>query len=362
VAAKRSQPIPNVSLRENEERLRLIANAAPVLLWLAGTDKLCTYVNQRWLEFTGRMLEQELGNGWTESFHPDDVARCLEVYFNAFDRRESFQMEYRLRRHDGEYRWILDSGTPTYNQSGSFDGYIGSAVDVTERKLEEDALSKVSQRLIEAQEKERSWIARELHDDINQRLAMLAMQLDLMAQKLPAAMSEMRRKMVEVSEEAAGLSSDIQALSHRLHSSSLKHLGLADAGGALCREFSTRHRVKINFQSETVPKGLAQNVSLCLFRVLQEALQNAIKHSGAARVQVSLTGRAQVLHLTVRDDGAGFNPEQALVGTGLGLTSMKERMKLVNGHVSIDSEPGRGTVIHARVPLQVPKKAARPNT
>jgi signal transduction histidine kinase len=158
------------------------------------------------------------------------------------------------------------------------------------------------------------------------------------------------------------LSSDIQALSHRLHSSSLKHLGLRDAGGALCREFSARHRIKINFQSENVPQDLAQDVSLCLFRVLQEALQNAIKHSGSTSVQVSLTGRTQALHLTVRDDGTGFNPEQALVGAGLGLTSMKERMKLVNGHVSIDSEPGRGTVIHARVPLQVPKRAARSAT
>jgi len=156
--------------------------------------------------------------------------------------------------------------------------------------------------------------------------------------------------------------SDAFALRYFSHICRWLNPEMADAGGALCREFSTRHRVKINFQSETIPKDLAQNVALCLFRVLQEALQNAIKHSGAARVQVSLTGRAQALHLTVRDDGAGFNPEQALVGTGLGLTSMKERMKLVNGHVSIDSEPGRGTVIHARVPLQVPKKAARPGT
>src|ERR1700740_3625363 len=97
----------NAQLRESEERFRLVANTAPVMIWMSGIDKLCTYFNRGWLEFTGRSLDQELGNGWAEGVHPDDLEKCLQTYTGAFDRRERFQMEYRLRRHDGEYRWIF---------------------------------------------------------------------------------------------------------------------------------------------------------------------------------------------------------------------------------------------------------------
>ena len=113
-------------LREGEERFRLVANTVPVMIWMSGTDKLCTYVNQPWLEFTGRPLEAELGNGWAESVHPEDLNRCMHTYTQAFDRRESFQTEYRLRRHDGEYRWLSDTGVPRFNPDHSFAGYIGS--------------------------------------------------------------------------------------------------------------------------------------------------------------------------------------------------------------------------------------------
>jgi PAS domain S-box-containing protein len=135
---------------------------------MAGADKLCTYFNQPW-QFTGRPLEADLGNGWTEVVHPEDVSTCLDTYSRAFDRRDRFEMQYRLRRHDGEYRWVSDIGVPRYNPDGSFAGYIGSCMDVTDRKLAEEALASMGRKLIEAHEEERTWIARELHDDINQR-------------------------------------------------------------------------------------------------------------------------------------------------------------------------------------------------
>ena len=119
---------------ESEERFRLVANTAPVMIWMSGTDKLCTYFNKPWLDFTGRSIESELGNGWAEWVYPEDFKTCMETYIKAFDRREKFSMEYRLRRHDGEYRWILDIGVPRLNEDGSFAGYIGSCIDVTERK------------------------------------------------------------------------------------------------------------------------------------------------------------------------------------------------------------------------------------
>jgi two-component system sensor kinase FixL len=125
------------ALRESEIRFRTMANTAPVMIWLSGTDKLCTFFNTGWLDFTGRALAQELGNGWAEGVHRDDLDRCLEVYVNSFDARQPFTMEYRLRRSDGEYRWLLDSGTPRFAPDGAFLGYVGSCIDISERKLAE---------------------------------------------------------------------------------------------------------------------------------------------------------------------------------------------------------------------------------
>src|SRR6185295_15760827 len=127
-------------LQESEKRFRNMADAAPVMIWISGPDKLCTYFNQGWLEFTGRTVEEELGSGWTGGVHEDDYTRCLDIYCSSFDARQPFKMEYRLRRADGVYRWIYDTGTPRFNSSGVFLGYIGSCIDIADRKEAEDAL------------------------------------------------------------------------------------------------------------------------------------------------------------------------------------------------------------------------------
>jgi PAS domain S-box-containing protein len=137
-------------LRAREERFRTMANTAPVMIWIAGADKLCTFFNKGWLDFTGRSLEQELGNGWAEGVHPEDLDRCVAIYHSSFDTRHDFTMEYRLRRRDGEYRWVLDSGTPLYDR-GTFSGYIGSAIDVSEQKRIEERLRTSEARLLKAQ-------------------------------------------------------------------------------------------------------------------------------------------------------------------------------------------------------------------
>jgi PAS domain S-box-containing protein len=315
-------------------------------------DKLCTYFNQTWLDFTGRALAEELGNGWSEGVHAEDLDRCLKTYVEAFDARESFEMEYRLRRHDGEYRWVVDLGVPRFNPDGSFTGYIGSCIDVTERKLAEEALSTVSRRLIEAQEEERVWVARELHDDVNQRLALIAVNLDVLKRELPQSATDAWLRLSEVREQIKDLGIDVQALSHRLHSSKLKYLGLTAAATAFCREFSERKRVQIDFQCDSVPRTLPDEVSLCLFRVLQEALQNASKHSGSQHYQVSIKYTANEIALTVSDWGVGFDPTLAMQGRGLGITSMRERLKLVDGELSIEPGSPRGTVVRARVPVR----------
>jgi PAS domain S-box-containing protein len=209
-------------LSESEQRFRLVANTAPVLIWMAGTDRSCTYFNQPWLEFTGRPLAAELGSGWIEGVYKQDVAECLRIYHGACDVRIPFEMECRLRRHDGKYRWILNSGVPRFGPDGSFAGYIGSAVDITDRKTAEQLLATAQTKLIEAQEEERRRIASELHDDINQRMAMLANEICDAAESCPDASEQLRFRHLQ--EQTQAISSDIQQLSHQLHPSVLQHL------------------------------------------------------------------------------------------------------------------------------------------
>jgi len=338
-------------VRESEEWFRLMANSAPVTIWLTGVDKRCTYVNQAWLDFTGRPLDAALGDGWTEGIHPEDVERSWDTYEKAFERREPFQMEYRVRRHDGEFRWVIDTGVPRSRADGSFAGYIGSAVDITERRLAQEALSTVSQRLIDAQEEERSRLARELHDDISQRLGLLSLRLSELAHAAVQSNGNLEPLMSMTREEVTTLVKDVHHLSHRLHPPRLELLGLAAAADALCEEFSSPRTMEVRFQTAGIPRRLPQRISLCLYRVLQEALQNSAKHSGASEVDVSLTAAADTIELVVRDSGRGFNPDHAVGTSGLGLSSMKERIKSVRGQLVVDSAPQRGTLIRARVPF-----------
>jgi PAS domain S-box-containing protein len=338
-------------LRESEGRFRLVANTAPVMIWTAGTDRKFNYVNKTWLDFTGRPLETELGDGWVEAVHPDDSNLCLQIYKEAFNRRESFEMHYRVRRKDGEYRWVLDNGVPRFDQNGTFAGYIGSCIDITERKLAEESLATIGRRLIEAHETERTWIGRELHDDINQRLALLAIELDRWNQKASTS-DEVIELVRHTQERIRELGQDVQGLSHRLHSSKLDYLGLASAAKSFCKELSEKNKVEIVFEQAGIPRSLSKEVSLCLFRVLQEGLQNAVKHSGVRSFTVDLQGTEESIDLTVADTGNGFEEQDAFTRHGLGLISMRERLLLVHGELSVKSQPGAGTTIRARVPLK----------
>ena len=223
-------------------------------------------------------------------------------------------MEHRLRRHDGEYRWVMTTGVPRYNVDGLFAGYIGTAVDITERKLADEALSTVSQKLIEAHEEERTRIARELHDDINQRLAVVAVRLDYLKHIVPASAAEFRAgDRRGQTNRLRNLASDIQALSHGLHSSKLELLGLEAAVAGFCEELSNRHDVTIDVHCREHPapccprKSLSVSTASC--RKPCRTSSNMASHRHA---HVSLNGHPDDITLTVKDSGAGFDPHEAM--------------------------------------------------
>jgi PAS domain S-box-containing protein len=338
-------------LRESEQRFRVMADSTPALIWMCDEQGRITYLNERRVAFTGPDPNAGYGDTWIGYVHPDDQKNVLDSVSQALKTRQPFSKEYRLRRSDGVYRWMLDVATPRVNGDGSFAGFIGSAIDNTDQKLAQEALEKVSGRMIEAQEKERSRIARDLHDDICQRLALLSMEIDH-AKRVSGDSSEVtRQRLHEIRKHCSEITGDVQSLSHQLHSSKLDSLGIEAAIRGFCREFSKQHDLNVDFTCRSVPRHLPKEISLCLFRVTQEGLQNAMKYSGVSEFTVELLTLQDEIHLVVADDGAGFDVEEAKRKQGLGLMSMQERVHLVHGVLSIESKPGRGTQVLAVVPV-----------
>jgi PAS domain S-box-containing protein len=655
------------SLRESEERFRTMANTAPALIWMSGPDKLCDFVNQGWLDFTGRTLEQELGNGWTERVHGEDAWRCLETYHSSFDARHRFEMEYRARRYDGEYRWILDRGVPRYVADGKFVGYIGFAIDITDRKriqeknyelvhhlrqrvkeltalhraarilqneeqtitdwlqqfvaalppawqypeitaarirlgelefatpnfkptpwiqradfsvaeglqgsievvyVEErpaeqegpflaeernliDSLAEVLKtaierrqaqdqvsllqtitmevaaandlssalevvirrvcektgweigqawiprhdgtvldcspawfcaapglekfrqyseaisflpgvglpgrvwsskqpawiqdatldtnfhrvnvagevglkaalgipilsgdgvlavieffmreprrederlvrvitavaaqldlvierkraeqmlrenegslrasyariqdlagRLITTQEAERSRIGSDLHDDVNQQLASFSIALSNVKRRLrDGGDATVREELTLLQQRTIDLADVIRNLSHELHPGVLQHAGLSAALKGHCAEFGRQHAIEVTLSAVDDLDGIPHNIALCLYRVAQEALRNIAAHAGAHKAQVILKSTEESLELVIADDGQGFNLTEARGVGGLGLISIDERVRLIGGSLTINTELQRGTQMRVQVPL-----------
>lgn len=215
------------------------------------------------------------------------------------------------------------------------------------RRMAEEALSTVNRGLIDAEERERARIARDLHDDVGQRMALMANRLEQLMTEVPNPTVDVLATIDELRNETEEIGSSIQALSHTLHSSKLEHLGLCRTMKSFCQEFARQQKAQVDFRGKSLT-SLPLDVSLSLLRVLQEALHNSLKHSGTRKFEVELFEERNVIHLIVRDSGVGFNPA-AMKGRGLGLISMQERMKLVKGELSIDSEPMHGTTIHALV-------------
>ena len=283
--------------------------------------------------------------------HPDDRQRIIELARKTITTGEATDGEWRTVWPDGSVHWIAGRAQVIRDESGEPVRMLGVNIDITEGKRAEEALLGMTRKLVEAQEQERATIARELHDDITQRVALLAMELEQIPEHCQTP-TQLRNRAHELSNRAKEISSDIQSLSRELHSSALELLGFEAGMRSWCKEFGQRQKLQIAFQSHDVPQ-LPREISLCLFRVLQEALQNAAKHSAAEQIAVKLLENSGEIHLMVSDSGKGFDIEAPERNRGLGLTSMQERVRLVNGIITIESEVGRGTTIHVHVPLNL---------
>ena len=341
-------------LKLSNDRLRDAVEAGKC----AGWDWDVKTGRDRWFGDLQTMfgIQSDTYSGPIEDFyrrvHPEDRAFVGKAVADAKQSRGPYAAEFRVLRLDGTVRWINARGQFYYAANGDAMRMLGMVVDITERKLAEESLADVGRRLIEAHEEERTWIARELHDDVNQRMALLAIELDRWNQQLPPSAVEFHDHIHHASQRLSDIANDIQALSHRLHSSKLEYLGLVAAAKSFCKELSEQQKVEIDFSHADIPRSVPKEISLCLFRVLQETLQNAVKYSGVRHFKVELRGTEGEIQLTVSDLGVGFDPQDAIHRRGLGLISMRERMQLVSGELSIKSQPGSGTTIRARVPFR----------
>ena len=340
------------ALRDSEQRFRLAAYAGKMFSyeWDAATDVVARSGEYAEMLCTDKVAQLTTGQKLSAKVHPDDREKVLAADAALSPAKPNLRVSHRMAGPDGREIWVEKTGRAEFNEQGKMLRIVGMVADVTERKLAEAAFADVSRRLIEAQEQERNRIARELHDDIGQRLALLAVELEQL-HRAPSDLPEVRRRMGELQKQASEIATDVQSLSHELHSSRLQYLSPVAAMRGLCQELGEQAKVKVDFKSQDLPSPLLPDISLCLFRVLQEALRNAVKHSGARHVEVGLWGTSDEIHLAVSDRGIGFDSEAVKERRGLGLVSMEERLKLLKGTISIESQPNRGTTIHARVPF-----------
>jgi len=343
------------SLRSGQELLSVFVKNVPAAVAMLDRDMRYLQVSDRWCSdyLSGRA--QVVGRSHYEIF-PDLPERWKEVHRRALAGETLRADEDRWDGQDGTH-WARWEVRPWKTPEGTVGGILILAEDITRRKQMEQALSDMNRRLIESQEQERARIGRELHDDIAQRLALLAIEIG-QVQDCSEKPSEVRKLTHELVERTKEISSDIQSLSHELHSSAFELLGFEAGMRSWCREFAERQKLQIAFQSHNVPQ-LPREISLCLFRILQEALQNAAKHSGAKQIEVKLVENTGEVRLTVSDSGKGFEVKAPGQSRGLGLTSMQERVRLVNGTIEIQSKLMRGTTILVRVPFKSDHTAPR---
>jgi hypothetical protein len=348
-----------------------MANSAPVLIWESGLDKVCAFFNSRWLEFTGRSLEQEIGNGWLEGIHPDDVAMCLESYSSAFDARCPFEIEYRLRRHDGEYRWIEDRGVPRYDSNGEFCGFIGSGIDISERKQAEtnNAYLAHMQRLVLVGE-----LSATIAHEVRQPLQAITLHANTGAMLLSSstpALGELREIVAEIEEDARRADDVIDRIRNFLGRrdpamETLDMNAIVTEVARLVSDEARKRRVDVRLRlSGTVLQVLGDRteimqVLLNLILNGMDAMETGVE--AERRLTLQTERHAALVRVSVRDRGTGISPERMKHlfdpffttksgGMGLGLSIAKSIIYRHSGRIWADNNPDTGATFYFELPV-----------
>src|SRR5215510_8570896 len=336
-------------VRAREELLKIFVKNVPAGVAMLDREMRYLQVSDRFCADYGVDGSQILGRSHYEVF-PDLPDRWKEGHRRALAGETVRADEDRWERKDGTL-WVQWEIRPWKTAEGVQGGILIFVVDISRHKQLEAALRDTGRKLVESQEQERTRIGRELHDDISQRLAMLTVEVDDLNENFPASKSGRKERLARIRQRLVDISSGVEALSQQLYSPHLELIGIAAAMRGFCRDFAAGQKVDIDFDADQIARTPSPDVSLCLLRVLQEALHNAAKHSRVRRFHVRLACSENGLDLQVSDQGAGFDLESAMRAGGLGLSSMRERVRLIHGTISIDSKPLSGTTVRVRAPL-----------
>jgi PAS domain S-box-containing protein len=360
--------IRRISRNELERRGRThefhtVMSVLPCLVWMSDTSSACVFFNQKWLEFRGRSLEQEIGTGWIEGVHPDDVGE-IEQYLCAFNERSTFTIEYRLKHVDGSYRWIIDEGTPRYGVKGEFLGYIGTCIDITERKkAEQDVLSSqielrnLYERLKTVREEERCALAREVHDQLGQILSAAKIDVKLLEEDFGLAEGNLSRHeiLTELRSACDTIETAIQVvrrLATELRPPELASQGLLSAIEWHARDFERRTKIPCSIELPREMHELDDTLAIALLRIFQEAMTNILRHAKATHVWITVECRINEIRLRVFDNGVGILPERARSPRSIGLRGMRERATIAGGRVVVGPLGRSGTLVAVTVPLR----------
>ena len=376
----------------NEAHFRMLGDSAPIMLWISGQDSHCTFFNQRWLDFTGRSLEMEIGDGWAEGVHPEDLPSCLDTYLTAFAERRDFRMEYRLRRADGQYRWILDTGIPHYMPDGDFAGFIGSCIDVTAFKEANEALRALKGQLeirvkeageaIQARDEFLSIASHELRTPLSAVVLQLAgLQNALHETKLQSLNTKLIGKIDKAVKATGRLTTLVDSLLDvsRIASGRLQlypeECDLVDvARDVVEREADTARRAgcELRLHIEAPIQGVWDRIRV--EQILANLLSNAMKYGPGKPVEVTVATAGDTATIAVQDHGIGISQvdierifgrfERAVSvrhygGLGLGLYITRQLVEAHAGTIRVTSEPGAGALFVVELPHQ-PEFCAQP--
>jgi PAS domain S-box-containing protein len=339
-------------LRESQQRMALATHAANLGIWVRDLVRNEVWVSDEWRALLGFGKSERIDlNGFLQKLQPEDREAVSQTLAKALGGEGAYEAEYRVVLPDGRMRWIASRGRVEFDAAGKPVLARGASLDITKRKQAEEAAHNLSGRLIQAQEEAQMQLARDLHDDLSQSLALLSVELEMFGQSPPAERVQISGRMQKYSAQVKRLSADVHRLSHELHPAKLEQLGLVAAVQGFCKEFAVAHEMAIEFADRSVPRTVPKATALCLYRIVQEALHNVVKHSGGTAATVELAMEGGELRLAVTDDGVGFDPERMRANGSLGLVSMAERARFVHGLLSVESHAGKGTKVEVRVPL-----------